>query len=483
MPLRRSALALLVACLVAGIAPPHSASALQLGFNDGESFQWGLSPDQRAIALAHAQSAGASLIRLSVNWNGVDLEPPQSSAQARDPNWDGYRWGALDTQVRAVVAAGMEPLVVADGLQSVPGWFEGPGRPEPSDAARPGTWRPNATAFGDFGYALATRYSGSFTHDGAVLPRVRYFQAYNEPNLPEYLSPQWVGTSPASPDAYRAMLNSFYDGVKAVHPDDVVVSAALAPYGDPPVGRRLPPLYFARRLLCIDGDVRLRARHCPPVKFDVFSYNAYPFEDPRLPAGTRDNVRLTADDYQHLLRMAAAAGTITRSQARNVWVTELGWDVEPAFDPPPWRPVTPDVQARFLATALALLWRDRVGAVFWFNLRDYETITNFTTGSGLFRWSPDVRTDQPKPAYTAFRFPLTGLLSGRRTQVWGRAPAPGRVVLERGYRSGAWRPLATLRAGRDLVFTTTKRLPLGAQLRAVQGSATSLTWSVERLDP
>ena len=328
----------------------------------------------------------------------------------------------------------MQPVVVADGLQSVPGWFEGPGRPSPSDAARPGTWRPSAAAFGDFAHALATRYGGTWMDGGGTVPRVRYFQAYNEPNLPEYLSPQWVGATPASPEVYRAMLNSFYDGVKGVHPDDVVVSGALAPYGDPPVGRRLPPLYFARRLLCVGGDVQLRARRCP-------------------------------------------------RQAQSIWVTELGWDVEPAFDPPPWRPVTPAVQARYLATALALLWSDHVGAVFWFNLRDYETITNFTTGSGLFGWSPDVRTDQPKPSYTAFRFPLTGFLSGRRTEVWGRAPAPGPVVLERGYRSGAWRPLATLQAGPDLVFTAVERLPFGAQLRAVQGAGTSLPWSVERLVP
>lgn len=445
------------------------------------SFQYGLRPDQRAIALSHARTAGASLIRLSVNWDDVDVQPPVG-AEARNPNWIGYRWGSLDSQVHAVIGAGMQPLVVADGLQSVPGWFEGPGRPEPSDAARPGTWRPSAAAFGDFAHALAARYSGTWLDgSGTTLPRVRYFQAYNEPNLPEYLSPQWVGTTPASPDIYRAMLNSFYDGVKGVHPDDVVVSAALAPYGDPPVGRRLPPLYFARRLLCVDGDVQLHARRCPRVKFDVFAYNAYPFEDPRLRPGFRDNVRLRPDDYQRVLGLAAAAGTITRRQAQSIWVTELGWDVEPAFDPPPWRPVTPDIQARYLATALALLWRAHVQAVFWFNLRDYETITNFTTGSGLYRWSPDVRTDEPKPAYTAFRFPLTGLLSGHVTQVWGRAPAPGRVVLERGYRSGAWRRIGTFRAGRDLVFTGEERLPLNAQLRAVQGPATSLTWSVERL--
>ena len=103
MPLRRFALALLGACLAVGIASPHPAYALQLGLNDGESFQYGLRPAQRAVALAHARTAGASLIRLSVNWDDVDVLPPLSSAEARDPGWAGYRWGSLDSQVGAVI--------------------------------------------------------------------------------------------------------------------------------------------------------------------------------------------------------------------------------------------------------------------------------------------------------------------------------------------------------------------------------------------
>jgi hypothetical protein len=454
---------------------------MRLGFNDGRSFQYGLDPDQRAVALAHAHAAGASLIRLSVNWGTVSFAPPLTAAGARDPNSHEYRWGPLDAQVRAVVGAGLEPLVVADGLQSVPAWFEGPDRPPFSDSARPGTWRPSPAAFGDFAHALATRYSGSWTDGGPPLPRVRYFQAYNEPNLPEYLSPQWVGTSAESPTSYRAMLGAFYDAVKAVHRDDVVVTAGLAPYGDPVVGRRMPPLYFARKLLCVDGDVHLSARRCPPVKFDVFAYNAYPFEDPRLRPDIRDDVRLDDGDYRRVLRLAAAAGTITRRQAGSIWVTELGWDVAPAVEPTPWRSVSAEDQARYLATALGLLSRDGVGAVLWFNLRDYPAVTSFTTGSGLFRWSPDVRADSPKPAYTAFRFPLTAFVSGRRTQVWGRAPLRGRVVLERGARSGTWRRVAVLAAGRDHVFTGNERLAAGTPLRAVQGETTSLTWTVERL--
>ena len=44
----------------------------------------------------------------------------------------------------------------------------------------------------EFAYAAATRYSGTYVRaDGVVLPRVRYWTAWNEPNLQIGLIPQW----------------------------------------------------------------------------------------------------------------------------------------------------------------------------------------------------------------------------------------------------------------------------------------------------
>ena len=88
--------------------------------------------------------------------------------------------------------------------------------------------------------AAARRYSGTFPdphRPGAALPRVRYWQPWNEPNLPTFISPQWTGrrlrARPASPAWYRRMLNGAYARVKAVHADNHVVAAGTAPYGDP----------------------------------------------------------------------------------------------------------------------------------------------------------------------------------------------------------------------------------------------------------
>ena len=87
--------------------------------------------------------------------------------------------------------------------------------------AYPGSWAPSPTALEEFAAALARRYDGCFPDPltpGHALPRVRLFQAWNEPNLARYLEPQWVAEdgrwSAFSPLLYRQLLNGFYTGVE-----------------------------------------------------------------------------------------------------------------------------------------------------------------------------------------------------------------------------------------------------------------------------
>ena len=66
---------------------------------------------------------------------------------------------------------------------------------------------------------------------------MRDWEAWNEPNLSTYLTPQWTASKhPASPGIYRTLLNAFYKGLKSVAPQDVVAGGTTAPFGDPPGG-------------------------------------------------------------------------------------------------------------------------------------------------------------------------------------------------------------------------------------------------------
>ena len=71
----------------------------------------------------------------------------------------------------------------------------------------------------DFSFAAAQRYGGEFMRDdGIVLPRVRYWTAWNEPNLTIGLVPQWkrVGKHWVIQSAidYARICNAVVDGVR-----------------------------------------------------------------------------------------------------------------------------------------------------------------------------------------------------------------------------------------------------------------------------
>jgi hypothetical protein len=102
---------------------------------------------------------------------------------------------------------------------------EGDGRPPVSEDVPEGTWKPRPGPANDFGYALARRYSGSFRDSaGRTVPRVRYFQFFNEPNMEGELTPQWEGNRPTGALMYRRLLNAFYRGIKSVDRSNVVVA-------------------------------------------------------------------------------------------------------------------------------------------------------------------------------------------------------------------------------------------------------------------
>jgi len=68
--------------------------------------------------------------------------------------------------------------------------------------------------FGDFVYALASRYVG----------RIRAYEIWNEPNL----SREW-GEKPPNPAEYVALLKIAYQRIKQADPNAMVISAGLSP--------------------------------------------------------------------------------------------------------------------------------------------------------------------------------------------------------------------------------------------------------------
>jgi hypothetical protein len=84
---------------------------------------------------------------------------------------------------------------------------------------------------------------------------------------------------------------------------------------------------------------------------------------------------------------------------------------------------------------------------------------------------------QPKPAYSAFRFPfVTERIDKRILRAWGKAPAAGRLMIQRKQR-GRWVAAKKIQVRRGSVFAVKLRLRGRQRLRAAVAGTRSLVWA------
>ena len=466
----RRLVAVAVALVLVGLgaAPADAARPLALGFFD-DVYMAGV-PDADPW-IQRTADEGADLVRIQIGWPVANtaLRPP--GFDARDAAAPAYDFTRADAAIRAASARG---LAVLASFSGAPRWAEGPTRPA---SAPRGSWDPDPAALHDYGVGLATRYSGTFPDPlvpGATLPRVRAFQAWNEPNLALYLSPQWRDGRTYAPDHYRSMLNAFYSGVKSVRRDALVVTAGTAPFGDPqPGGDRIMPARFVRDLLCLHrNSTGLHPTSCPaPARFDALDHHPYSVGEPSRRALNRDDVSIPdLGKLTSALRAAERFGTALPRKRHRLWVTEVSYD----SGPPDPEGVPIERHASYLQEAFYLLWRQGVDTITWFQVRDAAPQPSYaaTVQSGVF-----FGDGRPKPAARAFRFPLFAERASRRAlRVWGRSPLQGRVQIQRLTRAG-WRTLRSVAVSRHGTFLV--RLPAIAtadHVRASIGPERSLSW-------
>lgn len=343
---------------------------------------------ERQLWLSRAKAAGSKLVRIGVNWRSVagGSEP----LQPRNPADVSYDFGRIDAAVRDARARGLGVILT---ITDAPGWAEGSNRPR---SAPVGSWKPSPAKFGDFGHAVAQRYSGSF----GGLPRVDYLQAWNEPNLESYLTPQYKGKRNQSASRYKRMLNGFYSGVKSTGSGAQVITAGTAPFGDRPGGDRTRPLTFWRKVLCVeDGRKKPRAKRCPnKPRFDVLAH--HPINTTGGPGRSASNPNdATTADFGKVRRILRAAerGDNVAGGRHPLWATELWWDTKP----PSRFGITPRRQAKYLKRALASLARQGARVVINLRVRDTRESRRgrqFGSASGLY-----FPSGKKKPSLGAWR--------------------------------------------------------------------------------
>jgi hypothetical protein len=381
---------------------------------------------EASTAFAHVRDAGATGVRLMVALDviapGGATKPP--SFDPSDPADPSYDWSRIDDQVTKAVAAGLEPILCLTGA---PPWAR--------DASGRGYARPSSVWFGRFAEGAARRYSGSF--EG--LPRVRYWQAWNEPNLGPNIEPQRIGAALVSPRLYRRLVNAFSLGVKSVSADNTVIAGGLAPY-ESASGDGIAPLTFMKEFLCMSGmQVRPRPRCLERATFDIWATQPYTWGGPTHQSSVDGDVQLgDLPEMKQVLDQAVAAGRIVSGQDVRFWVTEFSWDT----NPPDTGAVEMSLHARWTAHALYTMWQNGISLVTWFLIRDRPPSERWQ--SGLYSAGASIAEDTRKqPTFQAFRFPMVAFVEGGKIRVWCRTPGgvPGDVVFEQSVGGGTFTPI------------------------------------------
>ena len=359
--------------VILALAVPVSASAsnhMLLGlFDDAVT----LDPEVNSFPVL--SSLDVQVVRMSLIWGGRGGVANKHPAHPADPTDPAYDWSRYDQAVERANDAGVQLLLTIVGT---PAWANGGQSPVVAPTS--------GSDLQAFAYAAAQRYSGTFmdTRTGRVLPRVSRWLAWNEPNNPVFLQPQFTKVNnkwrAAAPAAYAHICNAVYAGVHLAGGPEQVACGATAPRGsNAPSSSRpsISPLAFLKA-----------AKAAGMRTFDAWAHHPYygiPFEKPSTRA------RGSAIELGNINELV---DTVTRLYGdKPIWITEYGYQTKP---PDPYFGVSWAKQAAYVKQAYAIAKRNpRIDLFTWFLLRDNPSIGGWQSGL-------ETVDGKKKPSYDAF---------------------------------------------------------------------------------
>ena len=374
----------MAAALVATAAlcvPAASASrSLQHGIFDDTQLNYG-NPDRVFPML---QELRTQLVRVNLVWggaNGVAKRRPVNPMNPADPAYD---WSVYDRTVTYAQRYGMK---VVFAIVGTPPWA--------NRAAGVNVAPRSVLDLERFATAAARRYNGTFKGaDGSNLPAVRSWLAWNEPNNPAFLRPQFRKVAGRqviqSAIDYAKICNAVVKGVrKTTIGASKVACGVTAPRGNNNPNSSRPavsPLPFLRAM-----------KRAGAKGFDAYAHHPYygaPRETPSTPPppGIHGNAA-TAITLGNLNLLIAE---VTRLYGnKRIWITEYGYQTNP---PDRIFGVTRANQAKYLTQSYGIAKRHpRIDMFLWFLLRDERRLVDGWQ-SGLLTAS-----GAKKPAFAAFQ--------------------------------------------------------------------------------
>jgi Glycosyl hydrolase catalytic core len=380
---KRVALVFVLSLAAAGVAVSASSTAptapqqaaatrMMIGFYDDEQVfgrtDW---------AFTQLKSLRAGIVRITIDWASVAKRRP---AEAADPSDPAYQWGAIDTVVTKAAANRMR---VVAAIYGTPRW-----------AGRYKNRLPRRiTDLRLFAFAAATRYSGTFQVDlqqgepERALPAIRYWLAWNEPNNPVFLKPQWKRVRgswrPQSAYDYAKICSAIWAGVHSTGlANEKVGCGVTGPRGnDAPTSSRAStsPLVFLTWL-----------RRAGLKRFDAYAHHPYYGSKLEKPTTVpKSKKAVTLGNLGVLLRQLKRLYGNKR-----LWITEYGYQTRP---PDRFFGVSYRSQAKYVHQAVAMARKTRkVDMFIWFLIRDERRLSGWQSGVVT-------SSGRRKPAFRSFQ--------------------------------------------------------------------------------
>jgi hypothetical protein len=329
-------------------------------------------------AFRQLRSLRAGIVRITIDWSSVAKRRPRKPADPADPAYD---WTAVD---RVVSEAARNKVRVLASIYGTPRW-----------AGRARNRLPRrVTNLRLFAHAAARRYSGTYrvtereNEPARTLPAVRHWLAWNEPNNPVFLKPQWKKFRgkwrPQSAFDYAKICSAVWAGVHSTRlRGEKVACGVTGPRGnDAPRSSRpsTSPLVFLTWLR------RAGLKH-----FDAYAHHPYynsRFERPSTVPRSKKSVVL--GNIRVLIRQLNRL----YGRKKRLWITEYGYQTRP---PDKLFGVRYASQAKYVHQAFAIARKTRrIDMLVWFLVRDEGRLSGWQSGVVSVR-------GKRKPAFRAFQ--------------------------------------------------------------------------------
>jgi putative glycosyl hydrolase len=366
-----------LAATAATTRPAHASRFLRVGIYDEAQTLYG--PVQTTFTLF--KQLHVKEVRLNLYWGGAYGVAKTRPASATNPADPAYDWDLYDRTVNFAQQYGVHVLF---SIYGTPGWANG-GKAQNVAPTKP-------TDLRNFAYAAARRYSGVYMgSDGRLLPAVKDWLAWNEPNNPVFLTPQWKKTATGwrvqSAVDYAKICNAVYNGVHATLASGERVGCGVtAPRGNNNPNSSRPsvsPLAFLRAV-----------KQAGLVTFDAWAHHPYyagPSDQPTTVPVTAKGAPATAVTLGNISDLIRLVTQLYGN--KRIWITEYGYQTNP---PDTLYGVTYAKQAAYLTQAFAIARKNpRIDMMLWFLLKDDPNLNGWQSGLMTARGAK-------KPSFNAF---------------------------------------------------------------------------------